>query len=359
MRWDIFCKVIDNHGDLGVCWRLAVNLASRGHFVRLWVDDASALQWMAPQGAAGVEVLAWPQSAVVVTPADVWVEAFGCNIPEVWLAAQAGAHSAPGSAATWLNLEYLSAEPYVERVHGLPSPVLAGPAKGRVKYFFYPGFSASTGGLLREAGLATRQASFNRHAWAAQHHVDGHEARQWFSLFCYEPAALPCLLRQLASRHAPSRLLVTAGRATTAVKHTMADLQATEASWNTSGQLALTYLPHLTQWDYDHLLWACDFNFVRGEDSLVRALWANRPFAWQIYPQDDDAHHDKLRAFVDLLGPPSAWAEFHWVWNGLKTGPLPQIDLANWTPVARHLTDKLAAQDSLCSQLIRFAMEKR
>ena len=151
MRWDIFCKVIDNHGDIGVCWRLAVNLASRGHLVRLWVDDATALQWMAPQGAAGVEVLAWPQSAVVVPPSDVWIEAFGCDIPEAWLVAQTTAQPPPSTPATWLNLEYLSAEPYVERVHGLPSPVLAGPAKGRVKHFFYPGFSALTGGLLREA----------------------------------------------------------------------------------------------------------------------------------------------------------------------------------------------------------------
>ena len=54
--WDIFCQVIDNFGDIGVCWRLAADLAARGHQVRLWVDDASALHWMAPQGAAGVEV---------------------------------------------------------------------------------------------------------------------------------------------------------------------------------------------------------------------------------------------------------------------------------------------------------------
>ncbi|MEO7887531.1 MAG: elongation factor P maturation arginine rhamnosyltransferase EarP, partial [Polaromonas sp.] len=43
LQWDIFCKVIDNFGDIGVCWRLAADLASRGHKVRLWVDDASAL----------------------------------------------------------------------------------------------------------------------------------------------------------------------------------------------------------------------------------------------------------------------------------------------------------------------------
>ena len=59
MLWDIFCKVIDNHGDIGVCWRLATQLAARGHEVRLWVDDAAALDWMAPGGHDRVQVLAW------------------------------------------------------------------------------------------------------------------------------------------------------------------------------------------------------------------------------------------------------------------------------------------------------------
>ena len=359
MRWDIFCKVIDNHGDLGVCWRLAVNLASRGQLVRLWVDDASALQWMAPQGAVGVEVLAWPQSVVLAPPSDVWIEAFGCDIPEDWLKTQTEAHSAQQSTATWLNLEYLSAEPYVERVHGLPSPVLSGPAKGAVKHFFYPGFSELTGGLLREDKLVARQGSFDRRAWAAQHQLDSSEARQWFSLFCYEPVALPDLLCQLATRQSPSRLLVTAGRATAAVRRAVTELQTTNANWNASDRLALTYLPYLTQWDYDHLLWACDFNFVRGEDSLVRALWANRPFAWHIYAQDDDAHHGKLRAFIELLSPGSDWAQLHSVWNGLSAQSLPQIDLVAWEATAKRLAQKLAAQVDLCSQLIRFVTEKR
>ena len=50
-RWDIFCQVIDNYGDIGVCWRLAAELAARGVQVQLRIDNASALAWMAPQGA--------------------------------------------------------------------------------------------------------------------------------------------------------------------------------------------------------------------------------------------------------------------------------------------------------------------
>ena len=56
MKWDLFCRVVDNFGDVGVCWRLAADLAQRGEQVRLWIDDASALTWMALQGARGVKM---------------------------------------------------------------------------------------------------------------------------------------------------------------------------------------------------------------------------------------------------------------------------------------------------------------
>jgi uncharacterized repeat protein (TIGR03837 family) len=116
MWWDLFCRVVDNYGDVGVCWRLAADLASRGQRVRLHVDDRSALAWMAPEGARGVEVLDWP--AIGFVPGDVVVEAFGCELPEGVIAAMAARSRAP----VWINLEYLSAETYVERSHRLPSP---------------------------------------------------------------------------------------------------------------------------------------------------------------------------------------------------------------------------------------------
>ncbi len=61
-------------------------------------------------------------------------------------------------------------------------------------------------------------------------------------------------------------------------------------------------MPFVPQRDYDALLWSCDLNLVRGEESFVRALWAARPMIWQAVPQADDAHRPKVRAFVD------AWA---------------------------------------------------
>ena len=215
MRWDLFCRVVDNFGDVGVCWRLAADLAARGEQVRLWIDDASALTWMAPAGALGVEVRAWPTAHddAAVEPFDVVVETFGCDPPAGFVARMAARRPAP----LWINLEYLSAEPYVERSHGLPSPQSSGPGAGLLKWFFYPGFTARTGGLLREPDLATRQAAFDRSAWLTGLGVEPHGPRR-ASLFCYEPPALGPWLANLAADASPTRLLVTHGRATEAVK---------------------------------------------------------------------------------------------------------------------------------------------
>src|SRR5688572_29546076 len=108
MRWDVFCRVIDNFGDIGVCWRLAADLAGRGESVRLWVDDAAALRWMAPGGAHGVDLVAWTDDTPALEPGDVVVEAFGCDPHPAFVARMAVRQPAP----VWINLEYLSAEDY-------------------------------------------------------------------------------------------------------------------------------------------------------------------------------------------------------------------------------------------------------
>jgi hypothetical protein len=48
-RWDIFCKIVDNFGDIGVCWRLARQLQlEHGLQIRLWIDDLEAAQKIIP-----------------------------------------------------------------------------------------------------------------------------------------------------------------------------------------------------------------------------------------------------------------------------------------------------------------------
>lgn len=350
LLWDVFCQVVDNHGDLGVCWRLARDLAARGQRVRLWVDDASALAWMAPGGAPGVQVLPWRQAAPTgLVPGQVLIEAFGCDIAPGWVRAVSGEPAAPGHA--WINLEYLSAEAYVERSHGLPSPVLAGPLAGRSKRFFYPGFTPATGGLLREPDLAQRQSRFDRAAWCRSHGLPA-TGERLVSLFCYEPAGLAGLLQALEAADPPSRLLVTPGRAAQAVRALRPDGMG-------RGRLSLHWLDALPQPGFDELLWACDLNFVRGEDSLVRALWAGQPLVWHIYPQHDGAHHAKLQAFLDGMQAPPSLRVAHQVWNADSPLPWPAMDLPGWREATQTLRRRLLAQEDLGTQLLGFVTKNQ
>ena len=347
-RWDIFCRVIDNHGDLGVCWRLACDLVARGQQVCLWIDDASALAWMAPTGAPGVSVLPWPEGVSTEEPGEVVIEAFGCELPVAVVEHMAQMDRAP----VWINLEYLSAEAFVERSHGLPSPQ----ASGLRKWFYYPGFAPSTGGLIREADLLLRQQAFDASAWLRSQGAEPLAGEQIVSLFCYEQPALPALLEQLSRR--PTLLLAAAGHAAQQVESLLgAPLQ--------SGALRALLLPALPQTEYDHLLWSSDLNFVRGEDSFVRAQWAGKPFVWQIYPQADGADAVKLQAFLDrFLAPADAplatriretWA----AWNAGAASWPAEPDADAWRRHCMNWRDTLAPQPDMASQLIGFAAERR
>lgn len=389
MRWDIFCQVIDNYGDAGVCWRLTAELAARGHTVRLWMDDASILSWLAPQPLpAGIEVLSW-RDAIERADAllehalpDGLIEAFGCEIPQPYLHQlhqrwPQAAHSQPH----WINLEYLSAEDYVQGMHGLYSPVMFGAATGWRKRFFFPGFTTATGGLLRERDLAARQQAFSAPAWRTQQlHAIGLTAASgsavptaalegtadWSVLFSYESAAMPHWLAQLAAQ-APNVLWVAAGRsqqaflACYAAAHPHAPTPAHPSTRQWGNCLAIL-LPFLPQPAFDKCLWASDFSIVRGEDSLVRALWAGKPFIWHIYPQDDLAHHDKLNAFLDWAQAPACVRQAHHQWNGMSTAPdctrapaalYRKDDAHHWQAFAAQCRQRLLEQSDVVTQLLQ------
>jgi uncharacterized repeat protein (TIGR03837 family) len=377
LQWDIFCKVIDNFGDIGICWRLAADLAARGQRVRLWVDDGAALAWMAPEGSKGIEVRPWPEvldvSCLESAPCDVLIEAFGCEIAPEFIAACTRIHWSEDqnnalklAKMLWINLEYLSAEPYVARNHGLTSLVSSGPASSWHKVFYYPGFTPDTGGLLREPDLAGRRLTFDRKAWLKRQGIVW-QGEKLVSLFCYEPPALAQLLDHLAQNgieSQPVHLLVAAGRATHAVKASKTAQNTHQIGLQTNEygrkQLLISYLPLLTQTDFDHLLWASDINFVRGEDSIVRAIWAGKPFVWQIYPQDDGAHEPKLEAFLTMLGATPSLQAFHRVWNGAPGEVLPPLaDVPAWRTTAANALTQLAQQQDLTTGLLKYALKTR
>ena len=134
----------------------------------------------------------------------------------------------------------------------------------------------------------------------------------------------------------------------------------------TAGRLSVKIIPFLEQTQYDTLLWACDLNFVRGEDSFVRAQWAGKPFVWHIYPQSEQAHWKKLDAFLQLYTKQMpenvvyALRKFWHGWNGMtEIGASTWQDyrdcfaaLESYNAVWRQT---LAAQHDLAFNLVQFA----
>ncbi len=354
LLWDVFCRVVDNWGDVGVCWRLAADLGERGERVRLWIDDASALAWMAPEGAANVDVKPWPVPDDDIAPGDVVIEAFGCDPPSAFVARMAMARPAP----VWINLEYLSAEDFARRAHRLPSPQLSGPGDGLTKWFFYPGFREDTGGLIREPGLLDERRAFDRNAWLRSRGIEAMAGERIVSVFCYPGAPLGSLMALLG----PLSTLPTLP--------TLA-LIAADPGLSIPPQpgLRVHTLPRLTQRAYDRLLWSSDLNVVRGEDSFGRAQWAAAPFVWQIYPQADGAHEAKLNAFLDafLEAAPSSLADHvravHHAWNGLLPADRLQASgpdlLPAWAAWCVHWRDQLVRQQELTTRLMDLAAQKR
>ena len=378
-HWDIFCAVVDNYGDAGVCWRLARQLVSEhGLTVRLFVDTLPALARIAPaiqparaqQIAHGVRVCHWegPHGALAgIDPADTVIEAFGCGLPQPYLAAMTARDRQPA----WINLEYLSAEAWVGDCHGLPS---RHPALPLTRHFFFPGFTPSSGGLLRERDLIARRDAFRADATArsAFWRILGMPALAEqglvVSLFCYPNAALPALLEAWVEGDEPVLCVVPEGVATSALDAWTGGGVPHAGQQITRGRLTIAGLPFLEQDDFDRLLWCCDVNFVRGEDSFVRAQWAAQAFVWQPYPQAEDAHRLKLDAFLDryavaldsaattaLRAMASAWndrgdAGSAWrAFAGVRSGLAAHTDA--WAA-------RLAAMPDLATTLVKFCADR-
>jgi uncharacterized repeat protein (TIGR03837 family) len=308
LRWDIFCKAIDNYGDAGVSWRLARILAAEhGLDITLWLDRVAALARIAPgvdphrtvQTVEGVTVRPLAEPFPPATPADVVIDAFGCGLRDDYAAAMALRVPQPA----WFVLEYLSAEPWVDGAHDRPSPH---PRLPLARRFWFPGFTPATGGLLRERLLFPQRDAFraDRAAhdalWARLKVPPPQPEELRISLFCYPNPALPALLDAWADGDVPITCLVPEGVAAGALDRWAGGaLPHPGGAPIERGRLRLFVVPFVAQDDYDRLLWACDVNFVRGEDSFVRAQWALRPFVWHVYPQAGDAHLPKLGAFLD------------------------------------------------------------
>lgn len=303
-QYDIFCKIVDNFGDIGVCWRLAKQLhIEHGIAVCLWIDDLTVAKQLIPdldtsldaQTINGVFIRHWQSGGQFEQAADVVIEAFACALPDSYLACMR-------PQTVWVNLEYLSAERWVADFHGRCSQL------GELtRHFFFPGFNSNTGGLIREHDIVKnnqllasnptlQQAFFQRHHLA---HSENDALK--VSLFCYPSAPIHDLLHAMAKGTQHIQCYVPSTSLLPSIAKFFAKQEVKAGDVLSFKNLDVIILPFLSQDDYDQLLAVCDINFVRGEDSWIRATWAAKPFIWQPYWQTEASHITKLHAFLDVF----------------------------------------------------------
>ena len=124
-------------------------------------------------------------------------------------------------------------------------------------------------------------------------------------------------------------------------------------------------VPFLSQSNYDRLLWACDLNFVRGEDSWIRAIWASKPFIWQPYIQTEETHIKKMRAFLAAYSHnapeeiQSLLLNTHLTWSAAKEdkGDFKELMLAlpKLNSYAKQQTHLQSIQADLATNLLSFS----
>lgn len=378
-RYDIFCKIVDNFGDIGVCWRLAKQLANEHHLqVRLFIDDFASASKIIPeldfakasQQINGIEICVWPTSAI--NPAEVVIETFACGLPDDFI------RKMVQNKSIWINLEYLSAENWVSDFHAKPSPH---PTLAITKHYFFPGFEDDTGGLIREENITQtyNTQNLNCHPDKGQNLVtstaldsdprrnDNDKSTLKISLFCYLNAPVEDLLTALQANNHAAFVYVPASSILQNIAKFFGKDSLEIGETLTRKNLTVQVLPFLSQADYDQLLHSCDLNFVRGEDSWVRAIWAGKPFIWQPYIQTENTHLEKLNAFLATFyanfEQKEMLCEAHQCWSA---GHMPNDVLQRYLnnlPATQAYTlaqaKQLTAQTDLAAKLVIFCNNAR
>jgi len=306
MRIDIFCKVVDNYGDAGFCWRLTRRLTeilASNHFtvnenkVRLFCDDIPLMKKLAGEAMIaklkplGLIIESWDQAEIIISKnemPEVVLETFSCDLPEHYLNKI--------SDSVLINVEYLSAEPWIEGMHGLAT--LPSLPNQHLRYFYYPGFNHRTGGLLEKSGLVSNDTIHSTVLDELLKEIRPESTV--ISIFNYGRENFTDFLDQLMNQGTKADLFICYGKAQEAVTKWLGKPLNRRTNL---GQMQFIPTPFVNQDEYDTLLARCDLNWVRGEDSFVRAQWAAKPFIWDIYPQEDQVHLDKLEAFLNIYLP--------------------------------------------------------
>lgn len=312
---DIFCHVVDNFGDIGFVFRFAREFqrADPNGRVRIFVDDMNALKTINPaidplipiQSHEGIGYIAYAALTVErirqLDPADVLVEAFACHIPELYLDA---AESRP---RVIINLEHLTAEAWVEGYHLRPSLL---PFENLKKYFYMPGFTLATGGVIIDRRIERIKPLLAQHRVLclkgllaqAGRLVDGLETSLVGTVFTYE-RGFDTMIRDLDARGKDAVLLVFGDKARKGMMCTLERVGSVQIREHhlQCGTVQVVFMPFISQERYDTLLCCADFNIVRGEESLVRAILAAKPFIWNAYLQDNKYQKVKVEALATAM----------------------------------------------------------
>jgi len=313
MTLDLLCKVVDNFGDIGVVYRLARALSELDDapVLRLIVDNLQAFSLLEPavdpslaiQTVRGWTVLSWAGSVPAPatenaaeddsvatyaaeyagTPARAVIECFACGRPD-WFEAMLFDPS-DTCTKTIVNLEYLTAEPYADDFHKMPSLTRSSRVR---KFMFLPGFTAATGGLILDGAF---MRALSRHVRVRLEPAEPYR----IMVFGYE-RDYSRIVEDIATfgLKRPVHVLLASGKSQ----------QCFLDAWEGAGRpFVVEPLPFMRQEDWDELLVACDFLIVRGEDSLSRAALSGKPFLWHAYPQAGAHQLVKVQALLDRLRP--------------------------------------------------------
>ncbi|MGL4402294.1 MAG: elongation factor P maturation arginine rhamnosyltransferase EarP [Fusobacteriaceae bacterium] len=308
---DIFCQVIDNFGDVGVVYRLA-NQLKKKYRVRVYIDSLKELALLNPgvdekqeiQNVEGIEFLTYEylsENWKNLTPREIVIEAFGCKIHEDYYS------KAKEESKLLINLEYLSSEKWTLDFHGVES--LIG-AKTLKKFFYIPGLLAGSGGVLFEREkierikkISPEEKQIQLDKYLKSFSRKFREGKKIGTLFSYEKN-FEKLLETLNSQEEETILLLMGEKTHSSIGEILENLgenNGLKENIVRYGKVYMEYYPFIPQEQYDELIQLTDFNFVRGEDSFVRAILSGVPFLWHIYFQEEGVHMDKLRGFLLAL----------------------------------------------------------
>ena len=283
---DIFCEVIDNYGDVGVAYRLARELKRiyPNKELRFIINQTEELNLIKKND--DIIVIDYKDVDKIEQPADLVIETFACNIPEIYM------DKALKSSKLMINLEYFSSEDWVDDFH-LQESFLGGNLK---KYFFIPGLSEKSGGIILDKEFLDRKNKVqeNREYYLKQFNID-EKYDLIISVFSYEKN-FDNFLKTLQKLDKKVLLLLLSEK-------TQKNFIKYFDNNDYYDKIKAVKLPFFTYDKYEKLLALCDINLVRGEDSFVRALLLAKPFLWHIYPQDENAHIIKLESFLEKYCP--------------------------------------------------------